>query len=190
MTEQMRKSCYLNNSEMFFTFYAEFHYDILSYIKEKYVSYKQINYVESDFANYPEVTKGGLEEYTRGRTHSFKNKFNNFTEICSSIQDEHKMFYSEEDTPLGSFLLKKLTALDKKCTVCCRPNYLHIEVYYSTDQYVKIWTESMIVDNADMESNCYSSFTSQNENEQKEEMEMIFTYLEKHATKEKLKCFI
>ncbi len=30
---------------MFFSFYAEFHYDILSYVKEKYVSYKQITYV-------------------------------------------------------------------------------------------------------------------------------------------------
>jgi hypothetical protein len=80
--------------------------------------------------------------------------------------------------------------LDKKCTVCCRPNYLHIEVYYSTDQYVKIWTESMIVDNAESDNNCYSSFTSQNEAERGEEMEMIFTYLEKHAAKEKLKCYI
>jgi hypothetical protein len=66
--------------------------------------------------------------------------------------------------PLGSFLLKKLTALDKKCTTCCRPNYLHSDVYYSTDQYVKIWAESMIVDQAESESNPYSSFTSQDEN--------------------------
>jgi len=51
--------------------------------------------------------------------------------------------------PLGSFLLKKLTGLDKKCTVCNRPNYLHIDVYYSTDQFVKIWAESMIVDQAE-----------------------------------------
>jgi len=58
------------------------------------------------------------------------------------------MFYSEEDMPLGSFLLKKLTGLDKKCAICCRPNYLHSDVYYSTDQYVKIWAESMIVDQA------------------------------------------
>jgi len=65
--------------------------------------------------------------------------------------------------PLGSFLLKKLTGLDKKCTVCNRPNYLHIDVYYSTDQFVKIWAESMIVDQAETENNCYSSFTSQDD---------------------------
>jgi hypothetical protein len=56
------------------------------------------------------------------------------------------MFYSEDDIPLGSFLLKKFSSFDQKCSECCRPNYLHINCYYSTDQYVKIWTESMILD--------------------------------------------
>lgn len=83
MSEQMRKSCFLHNSEMFFSFYAEFHHDIHSYIKEKYVTYKQITYVESDLGNYPEVTKGLLEDYIKGRTKSFRNKWLNFTEICS-----------------------------------------------------------------------------------------------------------
>jgi hypothetical protein len=64
---------------MFFSFYAEFHYDILSYVKEKYVSFKQLTYVESDFANYPEVSKPTLDEYLRGRTHAFKTKWTNFT---------------------------------------------------------------------------------------------------------------
>ena len=53
MTETNRNSCYLFNSEMFFSFYSEFHHDILSYIKEKYVTYKQITFVDSDFMNYP-----------------------------------------------------------------------------------------------------------------------------------------
>lgn len=48
----------------------------------------------------------------------------------------------------------------------------------------------MIVDNVDNESNCYSSFTSQSDYAKNEEMEMIFTYLEKNTSKEKLKCFI
>ena len=147
MNENMRKSCYLNNPEMFFSFYSEYHFDILTIVKEKYVSYKQITYVQSDLTNYPEITNANIIEYRSLRTHSFKNKWQNFTEICNSIQDEHKMFYSEEDIPLGSFLLKKFTALDKKCSICCRPNYLHTQVYYSTDQYVKIWAQSMIVDN-------------------------------------------
>ena len=46
---------------MFFSFYSEFHNDILSYIKDKYVTYKQITFVDSDFMNYPEVSKGALE---------------------------------------------------------------------------------------------------------------------------------
>ena len=45
MNENMRKSCYLNNPEMFFSFYSEYHFDILTIVKEKYVSYKQITYV-------------------------------------------------------------------------------------------------------------------------------------------------
>ena len=77
MTENMRNSCYLNNSEMFFSFYSEFNHDILSYIKEKYVTYKQITYVESDFMNYPDVNKGGYDDYVRGRTKTFKNKWPN-----------------------------------------------------------------------------------------------------------------
>lgn len=55
------------------------------------------------------------------------------------MNDCHKLFYSESDMPLGSYLLKKLTALDKKCTVCCKPNYLHADVFYSTDQYMRVW---------------------------------------------------
>ena len=46
---------------MFFSFYSEFHHDILSYIKEKYVTYKQITFVDSDLINYPDVNKGALE---------------------------------------------------------------------------------------------------------------------------------
>jgi hypothetical protein len=95
MTEIMRKNCYLNNAEMFFSFYNEFHHDLLSYVKEKYVSFKHLTYVESDFNNYPEVTKPAFEDYLKGRSHSFKNKWGNFTEICGDIRDEHKMFYSE-----------------------------------------------------------------------------------------------
>lgn len=170
MTETMRKSCFLHNSEMFFSFYAEFHHDILSYIKEKYVTYKQITYVDSDLGNYPEVNKGIVEEYIKSRTKSFKNKWQNFSEICSEDNNCHKMFYSEEDTPLGSYLLKKLTGLDKKCTTCGRPNYLHADVYYSTDQYMRVWAESMIVDEVETESNCYSSFTSQDESVRNGEM--------------------
>jgi hypothetical protein len=64
---------------MFFSFYSEFHNDILSYIKDKYVTYKQITFVDSDFMNYPEVNKGALEEYIKGRSKTFKNKWNNFT---------------------------------------------------------------------------------------------------------------
>ena len=41
--------------------------------------------------------------------------------------------------PLGNYLLKKLTALDKKCVNCCKPNYLHADVLYSTDQFVRVW---------------------------------------------------
>lgn len=49
----------------------------------------------------------------------------------------------------------------------------------------------MIVDEGESEINCYSSFTSQDESIRNGEMEMIFTYLEKHTTSnEKLKCFI
>lgn len=187
----MRESCFLHNPGMFFSFYAQFHYDILSYIKQKYVTYKQITYVESDCGNFPEINKGILDEYTKGRAKSFKNKWICFTEICTEASDNHKMFYSEEDTPLGSYLLKKLTGLDKKCTTCGRPNYLHADVYYSTDQYMRVWAESVIVDDCDMESNCYSSFTSQDESVKNVEMEMIFSYLEKHTTSnEKLKCKI
>jgi hypothetical protein len=47
----------------------------------------------------------------------------------------------------------------------------------------------MIVDNAETESNCYSSFTSQDEASRNVEMDMIFSYLEKNTGKEKMKCF-
>ena len=33
MTEQVRNDCYLNNPEMFFNFYNEYHSDILNYLK-------------------------------------------------------------------------------------------------------------------------------------------------------------
>ena len=94
MSESNRKSCYLNNSQMFFSFYSEFHHDILSYIKEKYVTYKLITYVDSDLANFPEVTKGAFDDYLKARSKSFKNKWPNFTEICHEICDSHKLFYS------------------------------------------------------------------------------------------------
>jgi hypothetical protein len=100
------------------------------------------------------------------------------------------MFYSEEDAPLGNYILKKLTTLDKKCADCCRPNYLHADVYYSTDQYMRVWAESMIVDEDDCEANCYSSFTSVDDAVKNQEMEMIFGYLEKNPSKDKLKCFV
>ena len=48
----------------------------------------------------------------------------------------------------------------------------------------------MIIDTPEEENNCYSSFTSQADSVNGEEMEMIFTYLEKHTAKEKLKVFI
>lgn len=45
MSESIKNSCYLNNPEMFFSFYAEHHSDILNYLKEKYISYKHVSYV-------------------------------------------------------------------------------------------------------------------------------------------------
>jgi hypothetical protein len=82
----------------------------------------------------------GLEEYLKTRPHSFKTKWDNFTDICDNIHDEHRIFYSEDDTPMGSYILKKIMGIDKKCTFCCKPNYLHTDLFYSTDQYVKVWT--------------------------------------------------
>jgi hypothetical protein len=49
MKEEIKNDCYLNNPEMFFSFYNEHHSDILSYIKEKYMSYKKISFYGSDF---------------------------------------------------------------------------------------------------------------------------------------------
>ena len=45
--------------------------------------------------------------------------------------------------PLGAYFLKKLTTIDKKCSECGRSNYMHIDVFYSTDQYVKVWLEAV-----------------------------------------------
>jgi hypothetical protein len=45
--------------------------------------------------------------------------------------------------PLGAYFLKKLTTIDKKCSECGRPNYMHIDLFYSTDQYVKVWLEAV-----------------------------------------------
>ncbi len=63
--------------------------------------------------------------------------------------DCHHIFYSEDDMPLGGYILKRIVGIDKKCTYCCRPNYMHVEVFYSTDQYIRVWTESRIIDNED-----------------------------------------
>ena len=79
MPELMRNHCYINNSEMFFSFYNEHHSDILNYLKERYISYKRITYVESDFSSYPEVNKANLDEYLKFRKHSFRNHWDNFT---------------------------------------------------------------------------------------------------------------
>jgi hypothetical protein len=129
---------------MFFSFYNEHHSDILNYIKERYLSYKYISYTSSDFELYPEVNKASLEEYLKSRTHSFRNRWDYFTDICGEINDEHRLFYSSDDSPLGVYLLKKITLMDKKCNQCHRPNNLHIDVFYSTDHFVKVWTESRI----------------------------------------------
>lgn len=47
--------------------------------------------------------------------------------------------------PLGAYILKKLTNINKKCSICCRPNYSHMDLFYSTDQYVKVWLETRIL---------------------------------------------
>lgn len=86
MSEQIRNDCYLKNPEMFFNFYNEYHSDLLNYLKEKYLSYKFISYTGSEFENYPEVTKPLLETYLQSRGHSFRNRWDYFTEICGEIR--------------------------------------------------------------------------------------------------------
>jgi hypothetical protein len=61
--------------------------------------------------------------------------------------------------PLGSYILRRLIGIDKKCTYCCRPNYMHIDVFYSTDQYIKVWVESQIIDMEDRVMNAGQSFS-------------------------------
>ncbi len=106
------------------------------------MSYKRISFYGSDFENYHEVNRVNLDEYLRSRTHSFRNRWDYFTEICGEINDEHRLFYSNDDTPIGVYILKKLTSIDKKCNTCNRPNNTHIDVFYSTDHFVKVWTET------------------------------------------------
>ena len=130
---------------MFFSLYDEHHSDILSYLKEKYLSYKHISYTGSNFENYPEVNKINLEQYLKARKHSFRNRWDSFTEICGEIHDHHRIFYSDDDSPIGFYLLTKITSIDNKCSTCNRPNYQHIDVFYSTDHFVKVWTESQII---------------------------------------------
>lgn len=54
---------------------------------------------------------------------------------------------------------------------------MHIDVFYSTDQYIKIWVESQIIDMEDRINNAGMSF-SENPNEEIQ-MEMIFSDLSK-----------
>lgn len=184
MNEQMRNDCYLNNPEMFFSFYNEHHSDIINYLKQKYLSYKQISYYGSDFQHYPEVNKLNLDEYLKNRTHSFRNRWDYFTQICGEINDEHKLFYSNDDTPIGVYLLKKITSIDKKCNRCCRPNSTHIDVFYSTDHFVKIWTESRILYlPSELEEH-------QLVLEQFSDLQMMFESLSKESGKSKMECFI
>jgi hypothetical protein len=65
---------------------------------------------------------------------------------------------------------------------------MHIDVFYSTDQYIKVWVESRIID---MEENYLTAGQSFSENPNEEiQMEMIFSDLSKTQIKEKLKCYI
>lgn len=183
MSEIMRNECYLKNPEMFFSFYNEHHSDILNYLKERYLSYKNITYSGSDFENYPEVSKASCDEYLKARKHSFRNRWDYFTDICGDIRDYHRLFYSDDDHPLGVYLLKKITSIDSKCTTCKKPNFHHIDIFYSTDHFVKVWTESRILADPSRESeDIFIEVMS--------ETEQLFSQLSRETEKRKIVCYI
>lgn len=99
-----------------------------SYLRNKHLDYKRIVYVESDFssASFPEVTRAMIDDYNRTRLRGFRRKWPFFTEICgNNYKDESRRYYSEDDWPMGEYILKKMVNLNKKCEVCRRPCYLH-----------------------------------------------------------------
>jgi oligoribonuclease (3'-5' exoribonuclease) len=105
--------------------------------------------VESDFSHhsFPEVTRQMIEEYNKTRVRGFPRKWPFFTEICgNSVKTESRRFYSEDDWPMGEYILKKMLNLSRKCELCKKPCYLHTEVYYGKSLYVRIEAETRIVE--------------------------------------------
>lgn len=82
------------------------------------------------------------------------------------------------------YILKKITSIDKMCSRCNRPNSTHIDVFYSTDHFVKVWTESRVH---------YESSTTEEHDlfiEQYSDIESMYSSLAKEAEKSKMECFI
>lgn len=120
-----------------------------TYLRNKHLDYKRIVYVESDFssASFPEITRTMIDEYNKARLRGFRRKWPFFTEICgNNYRDESRRYYSEDDWPIGEYILKKVVNLNKKCEVCRRPCYLHTEVYYGRNLYVRIEAETRIIE--------------------------------------------
>ena len=62
------------------------------------------------------------------------------------MKDQNRRFYSEDDWPLGEYLLKKLLNLERRCEHCQQPGYKHIEMYYGQNMYVKVEVEARIIE--------------------------------------------
>ena len=124
----------------------------MAYLRHRYLVYKRIVFVESDYSpqTLPEVTKQMVDEYIRKKNRNFKSKWADFTEICEIVEESRRV-YSGDDLPLGEYILKKLLSMGKKCELCRKPFYQHIEVFYWQNLYVKVEVQSRIVDEQNKE---------------------------------------
>lgn len=95
---------------LLFKAFNDRHCNLAGYLKQNYLNYKRIVFVESEYSIYPEIPREEYQILNKSKKR-FQKKWEHFTDICGGEQgykDENRRFYSEDDWPLGEYLLKKL----------------------------------------------------------------------------------
>jgi GTPase SAR1 family protein len=86
---------------------------------------------------------------------------------------------------LGAFLLDKLESMGRRCSSCKHLNLKHIDMFYSSDRYVRIWAESRV----------HQEVSEEQEGEGVREslsgvMEEVFSRLAQEVEKAQWECWI
>lgn len=113
----------------------------------------------------------------------FQKKWEHFTDICNNGQgyrNENRRFYSEDDWPLGEYLLKKLLNIERRCERCQQPGYKHVEMYYGANLYVKVEVEARILEER----------ASQRVELEENDIENVFEELAKRKEKHKIEHYL